>query len=63
MIKCYLDDKTLLVQFTTTELDHHVSTYIRENVDEIIMRKNVKKIIVDYQNIRFMDSSGIGVII
>ena len=53
MIKCYLDDKTLLVQFTTTELDHHVANYIRENVDDIIMRKNIK----------FMDSSGIGVII
>ena len=39
MIKCYLEDKTLLVQFTTTELDHHVATYIKENVDDIIMRK------------------------
>ena len=57
MIKCYLDDKTLLVQFTTTELDHHVANYIRENVDDIIMRKNIKNII------KFMDSSGIGVII
>ena len=56
MIKCYLEDKTLLVQFTTTELDHHVATYIKENVDDIIMRKNIK-------NIKFMDSSGIGVII
>ena len=42
MIKCYLDDKTLLVQFTTTELDHHVANYIRENVDDIIMRKNIR---------------------
>ena len=63
MIKCYLDDKTLLVQFTTTELDHHVATYIKENVDDIIMRKNIKNIIFDFQNIKFMDSSGIGVII
>ena len=30
MIKCYLDDKTLLVQFTTTELDHHVANYIEK---------------------------------
>ena len=63
MIKCYLDDKTLLVQFTTTELDHHVANYIRENVDDIIMRKNIKNIIFDFHNIKFMDSSGIGVII
>ena len=54
MIKCYLDDKTLLVQFTTTELDHHVANY---------MRKNIKNIIFDFHNIKFMDSSGIGVII
>ena len=63
MIKCYLKDKTLLVQFTTTELDHHVSNYVKEIVDEIIMRKNIKNIVFDFQNIRFMDSSGIGVII
>lgn len=63
MIKCYLDDKTLLVQFTTTELDHHVANYIKENVDDIIMRKGIKNIIFDFHNIKFMDSSGIGVII
>ena len=51
MIKCYLDDKTLLVQFTTTELDHHVANYIRENVDDIIMRKNIKNIIFDFHKI------------
>ena len=49
MIKCYLDDKTLLVQFTTTELDHHVANYIRENVDDIIMRKNIKNIIFRFR--------------
>ena len=63
MIKCYLDDKTLLVQFTTTELDHHVANYIRENVDDIIMRKNIKNIIIDLHNRKVMDASGIGVII
>lgn len=63
MIKCYLKDKTLLVEFTATELDHHIATYVRENVDEIIVRKNIKNIIFDFKNIKFMDSSGIGVII
>ena len=63
MFKCYLEDKTLLVQFTATELDHHIATYVRENVDEIIVRKNIKNIIFDFKNIKFMDSSGIGVII
>ena len=57
MIKCYLDDKTLLVQFTTTELDHHVTTYIRENLDEIIMRKNIKNILTAPWGLWYSDST------
>lgn len=63
MIKYYLNDKTLIVQFTITELDHHIAASVKENVDEIIMLKNIKNIIFDFKNISFMDSSGIGVII
>lgn len=63
MIKCYLCERTLIVEFTATELDHHIATYVKEHVDEVILRKNVKNIIFDFKNIKFMDSSGIGVII
>ena len=44
MIKCYLEDKTLLVEILSTELDHHVARDVREEVDAILMKKQI------YQN-------------
>ena len=63
MVKYSLNNKNLLVKFEMTELDHHVSRPIREELDDILMTKPVKNIIFDFENINFMDSSGIGVII
>lgn len=63
MIKCYLEDKTLLVEILSCELDHHVARDVREEVDMILMKKQVDYIIFDFQYVNFMDSSGIGVII
>lgn len=63
MIKCYLEDKTLLVEILSTELDHHVARDVREEVDAILMKKQIDYIIFDFQYVNFMDSSGIGVII
>lgn len=63
MIKCSLDHKNLLVEFMTTELDHHISNEVREEIDDVLISKQVKNIIFDFKNINFMDSSGIGVII
>lgn len=63
MIKCYLEDKTLLVEILSAELDHHVARDVREEVDAILMKKQIDYIIFDFQYVNFMDSSGIGVII
>jgi len=63
MLKYSLNNKNLLVKFEMSELDHHVSTSIREEIDEILMSKAVKNIVFDFERINFMDSSGIGVII
>lgn len=63
MVKYFLNNKNLLVKFEMTELDHHVAGEIREDIDDILMKKSVKNIIFDFENINFMDSSGIGVII
>ena len=54
MIKCYLEDKTLLVEILSRELDHHVARDVKSQIDYIIF---------DFQYVNFMDSSGIGVII
>ena len=63
MIKCYVEDKTLLVEILSAELDHHVARDVRQEVDAILMKKQIDYIIFDFQYVNFMDSSGIGVII
>ncbi|MPN58287.1 Anti-sigma F factor antagonist [bioreactor metagenome] len=45
------------------ELDHHSSSYARDEIDDEILAKNPKNILFDMSHLNFMDSSGIGVII
>ena len=44
------------------ELDHHYAQEIREKADKIILKGEIRKVIFDFTNVLFMDSSGIGVI-
>src|SRR5699024_12626795 len=63
MIRCSLEQKNLVIEFLTSELDHHITNEVRDNIDTILDSKSIKNIIFDFKNIRVMDSSGIGVII
>lgn len=44
------------------EIDHHRSAYICEQADRYIVKKNVNHVVFDFEDTRFMDSSGIGII-
>jgi len=55
-------NRTLVVSIEG-ELDHHTATEIREQIDREIHKNNINKLIFDFEKLRFMDSSGIGVII
>jgi len=44
------------------EIDHHKSTYISKTADDFILREKVGNIVFDFEDTRFMDSSGIGII-
>ncbi|MDD3205370.1 MAG: anti-sigma factor antagonist [Lachnospiraceae bacterium] len=44
------------------ELDHHKSVYIRKKADQLILKEEVKNLVFDFEETKFMDSSGIGVI-
>ncbi|WIF94329.1 anti-sigma F factor antagonist [Caminicella sporogenes] len=55
-------DKNLLVHFDG-ELDHHSAEEVREDIDSKIDANNIKNLIFDMSNMKFMDSSGIGVVI
>lgn len=45
------------------ELDHHLATQLKEEADLLIDAYHVKRLIFDFSDTEFMDSSGIGVLI
>ena len=63
MIKYSLEDKNLIIELNVPELDHHITNEVRDGIDNLLNSRPIKNIIFDFKNIRFMDSSGIGVII
>lgn len=55
-------DNALIVKFDG-ELDHHVAENIRTDLDDTISQHRIRNLVFDLSGMRFMDSSGIGVII
>ena len=45
------------------ELDHHLAAEIRTKIDEEMMAKLPKKLVLELSEIEFMDSSGLGLIL
>mgnify|MGYP000130253117 CR=1 FL=1 len=56
-----LKDSSLRVMMPK-ELDHHSSINVRTQTDLLLKTYQVKKLIFDFENTEFMDSSGIGLI-
>lgn len=54
--------KTLIVGISG-ELDHHSSEAIRIKIDNKIDELGIMNLIIDFSEVNFMDSSGIGVVI
>ncbi len=59
----YIKKEKLLIFTITEEVDHHTSEKIRKRADYEIEIHIPKKVIFDFRNVTFMDSSGIGMII
>ncbi|GMB07776.1 SpoIIAA-like anti-anti-sigma regulatory factor [Thermolongibacillus altinsuensis] len=45
------------------ELDHHTAEELRLHVTEVLEKENVRHIILNLEQLTFMDSSGLGVIL
>lgn len=45
------------------EIDHHIAKEERGAIDSELFRKSPKVLVLDFSAVRFMDSSGIGLII
>lgn len=61
-IEFYKNEDKLIVKLTG-ELDHHSAEEVRNKIDDRIARNGSDKVILDFSNVNFMDSSGIGVVI
>ncbi len=44
------------------EIDHHETQSAREKLDGLIFLERPKKLVFDFSGVRFMDSSGIGLV-
>lgn len=56
-------DNHTLIATLSGELDHHSAENIRSKIELDYSRNNSKNLILDFSNVSFMDSSGIGMII
>lgn len=45
------------------EIDHHTSQLVKIQIDDLSRKKGIKKILFNFKNVTFMDSSGVGMII
>lgn len=52
----------LMIAYLVGELDHHTSEDIRNKIDNAISYEQPTHLILDFKNISFMDSSGIGLV-
>ncbi|MCI6189333.1 MAG: anti-sigma F factor antagonist [Clostridium sp.] len=53
----------VLIVYLFGELDHHNAEILRVKIDDRIDREGIKKVILSFQGVSFMDSSGIGAVI
>ncbi len=53
----------ILIATLIGELDHHSSEEVRNKIDYRLDNEDIKKLILNFSGVTFMDSSGIGVVI
>ena len=62
-VNFFMKGTDCLVTKVSGELDHHLAKTIRTETDKRVMRGNVKNLVFDLNDLNFMDSSGIGLVI
>ena len=60
-VSIYLSDKTMTA-YLSGEIDHHCAKGIREKIDDTAQRVRPDELILDFKDVTFMDSSGIGLV-
>ena len=60
-VRVYLTDEVMTAHLLG-EIDHHSSREIREEIDERVGRALPSRLVMDFRDVTFMDSSGIGLV-
>lgn len=55
--------ENILIVELLGELDHHAAERIRAGIDESATANGVNFLVLDFSKVRYMDSSGIGVVL
>ncbi len=55
--------ETDLVARITGDIDHHSAASLREEIDDLLIKTNPKRLLLDLSETDFMDSSGLGLIL
>lgn len=62
-IKCFREDDGIYAELSG-ELDEYSAEYVRISLDDLLNDvRNAKKLILDFSNVSFMDSTGIGMLL
>lgn len=51
-----------LIARLSGELDHHSARSLREQVDAAVEQSSIRRLRLDFQEVTFMDSSGVGLV-
>lgn len=62
MLKIYNDGRRITAALDG-DIDHHSARELRAALDEVIAYSRPEVLILDFENVGFMDSSGIGLIL
>lgn len=60
---CFLHRNETLIAVIGCELDHHTAKRVREQIDREIFLRKPEVLSLDFSSVKFMDSSGIALII
>ena len=62
MLKIYNDGRRITASISG-DIDHHSARELRLSIDEVIASSHPELLIIDMENVGFMDSSGVGLIL
>ncbi len=63
MIEYDFDEKNGLTVLIKGEIDHHTASDIRTQTDKLIFKYTPKRLIIDFSQVTFCDSSGIAIVL